>query len=443
MNNPFPLSIIIFLLTVLPAFIQLKFGFSQSIGVIIVSTLVIFVNIFYNKLNFFPNYKKYCKPLLIFLLFIFVHSLFLFIFSDVNIKRLSISFIGLCLLLLSYGPIIQGLQYLSKLNMLNRFLNYIFYFYFIILIIAPIKLFAFQYSGKPVVFFDEISLFCLTFIPFFFYKIVISSQKVKLLLVSIISLLAVQYNSLLLTLICVFVVIFTLKLRFLLIYFVILSLILYNDLFLRDLFNNLYLYLNNFVSQLSSIFSKYLTFFEYNSISSSIDVTHQERNNLSFSSYIESRIPEKNNHNLSVLYLLSGWERAFINIQNSYGYGIGFQQLGFESNYGSFQDKLISILGSPMGLRSGGSVGSKIISEFGIFGLFFITFYIYKGFIILLKLRSISIKISKKNTTELLMMCIFTSYGFSLFLRGVGYFNTAGFLFIISFFWIILQKRNN
>lgn len=133
MNNPFPLSIIIFLLTVLPAFIQLKFGFSQSIGVIIVSTLVIFANIFFNKLNFFPNYKKYCKPLLIFLLFIFVHSLFLFIFSDVHIKRLSISFIGLCLLLLSYGPIIQGLQYLSKLNMLNRFLNYIFYFYFIIL----------------------------------------------------------------------------------------------------------------------------------------------------------------------------------------------------------------------------------------------------------------------------------------------------------------------
>lgn len=442
MNNPFPLSIIIFLLTVLPAFIQLKFGFSQSIGVIIVSTLVIFVNIFYNKLNFFPNYKKYCKPLLIFLLFIFVHSLFLFIFSDVNIKRLSISFIGFCLLLLSYGPIIQGLQYLSKLNMLNRFLNYIFYFYFIILIIAPIKLFAFQYSGKPVVFFDEVSLYCLTFIPFFFYKIVISSHKVKLLLVSTISFLAIQYNSLLLTLICIFIVTFTFKIRFLLLYSILLGFILYNDLILRDFFTSLYSYLNISISHFINFISNFINFLVVDNLhSTSIDVTHQERNNLSYMNYLDSRIPKKNNHNLSVLYLLSGWERALINLKNTYGYGIGFQQLGFESNFGYFQEKLINILGSPMGLRSGGSVGSKIISEFGIFGLFFIIFYIYKAFTILLIIRSRSIKIVKDNSTDLLMLCIFTSYGFSLFLRGVGYFNIAGFLFIISFFWIILKKE--
>tara|TARA_B100001093_G_scaffold519398_1_gene608244 strand:+ start:205 stop:1536 length:1332 start_codon:yes stop_codon:yes gene_type:complete len=443
MNNPFPVSIIIFFLTVLPAFIQLIFGYSQSYGVLLVSSLVIFISILFNKLNFFPNHKNYCKPLLIFLLFIFVHSLLLFIFSDINVRRLSLSFIGLCLLLLSYGPIIQGLKYVSKLNIFNRIFNYIFYFYLLILFIAPIKLFTFQTSGKPVVFFDEISLFCLTFIPFLFYKSVVSSQKVKLLLIVTISILAVQYNSLLLTLMCIFVVTFTLKIRFLFFYFVILSLILYNDLILRDLFNNLYLYLNNFVSQLTVIFSKYLSFFEVSNIISSTDVTHQERNTLSFSNYFESRIPQKNNHNLSVLYLLSGWERAFINLHNSYGYGIGFQQLGFESNYGFYQDKLTSILGSSMGLKSGGSVGSKIISEFGIFGLFFIIIYIYKAFIILLKIRLMSIKRLKYSTTELLMMCIFTSYGFSLFLRGVGYFNTAGFLFIISFIWLILQKRNN
>lgn len=442
MYKPFPISIVIFFLTVFPAFIQLKFGYSQSIGIVLITTLFILVYFFLNKLKYFPNYKSYCKPLIIFSFFIFCHSLLIFIFGDINVKRLSLSFIALCLLLLTYEPIIQGLKYLSKLNMFDRCLNYIFYFYLLILIIAPIKLFNFQYSGKPVVFFDEVSLYCLTFIPFFFYKIVISSHKVKLLLVSTISFLAIQYNSLLLTLICIFIVTFTFKIRFLLLYSILLGFILYNDLILRDFFTSLYSYLNISISHFINFISNFINFLVVDNLhSTSIDVTHQERNNLSYMNYLDSRIPKKNSHNLSVLYLLSGWERALINLKNTYGYGIGFQQLGFESNFGYFQEKLINILGSPMGLRSGGSVGSKIISEFGIFGLFFIIFYIYKAFTILLIIRSRSIKIVKDNSTDLLMLCIFTSYGFSLFLRGVGYFNIAGFLFIISFFWIILKKE--
>ena len=97
--------------------------------------------------------------------------------------------------------------------------------------------------------------------------------------------------------------------------------------------------------------------------------------------YQERFIYDSNNLNMSFLVYLAGWERALNIMVDHSALGVGFQQYGYEPLKGYFFTKLVSVGGGGLNIYDGSTLGSKIIGEFGLVGLFFylctfITFFI-------------------------------------------------------------------
>lgn len=136
--------------------------------------------------------------------------------------------------------------------------------------------------------------------------------------------------------------------------------------------------------------------------------------------------------NLSTLVFLSGWERAVLNFQETYGLGIGLNQLGYVGPLGSFQEILTSLGMSGLNLYDGGSTGSKVISELGLLGLSLIIIYLYFVWKFYLSIKYI-ISLDSK---DIFFFSIFFMFAIELFIRGVGLFSPTVFLFFISVFYM-------
>ena len=80
-----------------------------------------------------------------------------------------------------------------------------------------------------------------------------------------------------------------------------------------------------------------------------------------------------------------------------------------------------------------GSIGfSKLLVEFGIFGILFCLFIIYKSFFY----RHIILKYSIDNSLSIFYYSTLISILIYLFIRGGGYFGSLYFLLFLSFFQI-------
>ena len=124
---------------------------------------------------------------------------------------------------------------------------------------------------------------------------------------------------------------------------------------------------------------------------------------------------------------------GFYNFKSTFGLGLGFQQLGFRGCIDKF---LIEYW--PLNLKDGGTVGAKIFNEFGLFGLVFLGFYII---VLKSKIKRIRnfVNYKKNNLNNYKNVFIFLdiayiSFFINLFVRGTGYFDASGFLFLISSF---------
>ena len=142
-------------------------------------------------------------------------------------------------------------------------------------------------------------------------------------------------------------------------------------------------------------------------------------------------------HNPSLLAYLSGWERAYLSFTSSYGFGLGFQQLGIVGPQGDIQVLLQDVVGTNVVLlKGGGSLGSKVIAEMGLLGLIFVLFYIYFAIKILLKIMLRQIKGSK----NIFFLGIYLFFSIEFFVRGMGYFSLLSFMFISSLYWIYRSR---
>lgn len=158
-------------------------------------------------------------------------------------------------------------------------------------------------------------------------------------------------------------------------------------------------------------------------------------NNLGSSYYTERLTFSSENTNLSTLVFVQGWQLAYEGIIKTFGLGIGFQQLGYfplEVEAGYIINKII---GKEVNVTDAGLTAAKIISEFGILGIFIIIIYLKYFNGILKKLNT------ENNFTMIFAYSIFLSFSIDLFIRGIGYFNPPFFLFFASLF-IILTKKN-
>ena len=143
---------------------------------------------------------------------------------------------------------------------------------------------------------------------------------------------------------------------------------------------------------------------------------------------------EISNVNQSLAVFYSGWIRGFLNFKQTYGMGIGFQQLGFR---GALDKFLIYFY--PLNLLDGATVGAKIINEFGFFGVLFLLAYIKY---LILKIFSIKTMLFSSNrykgkhkNINIFLDLSFISFFVNLFVRGSGYFDISCYLFITSLFF--------
>ena len=142
--------------------------------------------------------------------------------------------------------------------------------------------------------------------------------------------------------------------------------------------------------------------------------------------------------NLSVLVYLSGWERAYLALIDSYGLGLGFQQMGIGLE-GIFMESLSKAGAGGLNYNDGGTLGSKIVAELGFLGIAFLIMYIKVGVHIFLSMI--------KNTGHLTSKVVFFNsiylmMSLSIFIRAAGYFNSISLMFLLSLIWIDKEDKS-
>lgn len=150
-------------------------------------------------------------------------------------------------------------------------------------------------------------------------------------------------------------------------------------------------------------------------------------------SYFHDRfiINKDYSNNLSLLVYMQGWEIIYDSLVKSFGWGIGFQQLGLQDNLTDTGSIIYSLTGSTINVLDGGFTLSKILSEFGYLGIILMFFYV-----IFFKKSYSIIKNSKLSSPYIFSGSIILSYSIELFVRGVGYFNGT-LILLISSFWVL------
>lgn len=153
---------------------------------------------------------------------------------------------------------------------------------------------------------------------------------------------------------------------------------------------------------------------------------------IGFLEYYKSRI-DIGGDNLSMLVFLSGWERAYLSFVDTYGFGLGFQQLGVYGSEGDIYGTIRQLAIGDVNLYDGGSNAAKLVSELGIVGVYIIAIY---GFLLkesVTMIRHIFMQpvvIRRSYANEAFVYSSVIAYSLELFVRGQGYFS-VGLVFLL------------
>jgi len=361
--------------------------FSLSLVVILFSFLFLLVYIV--KPIKIKLRKKNLFIIILILLYIFLISTLSYVLNiNFEYKRFLASYI-LFIYLIFTAFLIS--VYLKKIDSLHfyKVINSIFYLCVIDGIYTTIKYIFFN-GSKQTIFFSEPSHFAIFFLPFFLFKLMNSQKQ--------------NFIASMLIIISVFLIAFFLQSLTLLIGSIIIMLIL---------------------SKLRSII------FLFGIIVIILQLTNLE--------YFFSRITMSDNiTNLSTLVFLSGWERAFLNMRETFGIGLGFNQLGYIGEEGVYAKTIYNIIGTQLNFNDGGTTAAKILSELGILGLAGLIAYLYFNLKIIFVIRKKNMLLNHK---DMFFISVFLMYFMELFIRGVGYFSVTTFLFMISIFYIITYSN--
>lgn len=251
-------------------------------------------------------------------------------------------------------------------------------------------------QGKPVFFFSEPSHFALDFLPFLLYMTVTSSPKMKLLLLLLGYAIALLLENMTLIIGVTLIVGLAIPSRRAVLFFALIAVIL-------------------ILLPAASL--------EY--YSSRVDIS-------------------SGNQNLSTLVYLSGWERAYLNFEATFGLGVGFQQFGIIGSSGEVIESLGTLGMGSLNLLDGGAVAPKFIGEFGLLAVLMLLAYL--GYFVKSAkwLREVSMgEVAPLAYLKVFFLSCFVMYSIDLFVRGTGYFSSPGFLFISSLMWMTLVKSTN
>lgn len=376
-------SIIFISILLLSSIFQFYFQVSSFTFGMFISILIIYLTNYSYMMNIKVEMFSFLTMITLFFL-VFILLLYGFFTYD-NFEIMKSIFSFLFLIYFTLGAFIYSNRILSLDNLI---LNKILYLSFIILtfdgIYSSINYLLGNLNNKEMILFSEPSFYALIILPLTLYHVLILSNVKKILILFIFFSIAISISNLTL--------------------FVGLLIILYISL----------------PKSIFFVISSIVVFVAF----------------YSMQDYILERINifDLNNQNLSALVYMSGWSRAFYNLENTYGLGIGFQQLGYIGYVDYYREILILLGFDKINLHDGGTIGSKMISELGLLGVFLLLLYLL-GFI-----KFINIVRRITNNKQLFAVACYLMFSVELFIRGVGYFTPTSFLFLSSL--IILLNKN-
>ena len=366
---------------------------SQRNSMILGLAICGFIFIIISKKNIFTMNKRYF--LIIISMYAFITLQFILsrlIFADVDVSRF-ISSSLLIMILLFFSPVFANFMSLVDETSFDEVINSAYYFMTLIGFISLALIKFNLVNSKSMILFTEPSHFAFVYLPFLLYKVYSSTKNKKLIHLALALVLTISIENLTLFVgICLTVILVFWKNKRIIVGIVCAGFV---AIKLASLAN----FIAYFIARLQ--------------ITS--DIT-----------------------NLTTLVWLSGWERAYLALINSYGLGVGFQQMGIVGEIGKYMYSMFVILGGKyLNLFDGGSTGAKLIAELGILGIILVIIYI------IFFVRITKAFAGKKiyNNIELFFMSIYIMFSIQIFIRGIGYFSPSSFMFLVSIYWIAF-KRN-
>lgn len=388
-------SIIFSIILLFPGFLMTSRIISSSgLGMLISLLLaVVFFCIFF---QFFKRIKISKISVVFFtflIMFLFLHAIVvdLMLVERLNWDKLNTSLLSLILMVFVSFVLSECLAKVEECS----FHKFVVRFFWFLTILG--FLFSFAYSNgllyrKMLFFFYEPSHYALVFSPFIIY--IFSSEK-NLIYTAFIFIILLFLGVLLKNLVFFIILLIVLFMRFRTAFFrfAIFPIIIFCSLF----------YIINTDSEFANYFSERLVF-------------------------------NSDSENLSLLVYLSGFERIYLSLIESYGLGFGFQQMGLVGPTGVFQESLDMLNANGLNIEDGSFLASKIIFEFGIFGIVTI-------FIFIFKLIGIINEFDFVDTNRIkFVYSTYISFFVYLFIRGGGYFMPMVPMFLVSIFFIFRKK---
>jgi hypothetical protein len=248
-----------------------------------------------------------------------------------------------------------------------------------------------QASAKAVVIFSEPSLFAAAYLPMLMFRTAISTRAVQLALIGVSVLLAMVLQNMIMVAGILFI----------------------SALLLRR---------TALVLMMMAVASGLLM----------LNLTYYAER-LNFSSETD---------NISTLVLLQGWQNAILNFQETRGLGVGFQQFGISGSIGDIAEKISALLGSYINLLDGGSTATKLIGEFGVFGIIAVLLFLRRAARCAAYIRAAQrLRPQARAVRTLFFYALIVTYCFELVLRGSGYFTPGALLMLSALISIYRDRR--
>lgn len=312
--------------------------------------------------------------------------------GSVTLSRFTSSFMLLTMILWSA---FQLESYFSALEQ-TKFARMVdtIYWLFVLLVVLSIPFHIFDWvSRKQMLIFSEPSHFALAFAPFFLYQMLTSQNRYKHLFLCLS--LAIFLQNVTLIVVAILGIIISVK--------------------------------RYGVSQvmgliaLGGVLASFVIYFA--------DV---------FTFFLERIVLSADSENLSVLMFLSGYERAYLTFFDSYTLGVGFQQMGIIGPLGELQVVIKGLTnGDTMNILDGGSLFSKLTTEFGILGIFLILAYVAN----VIRVFRSRPSLSSGHSRELFYLASFLSLSILIFIRSVNYFSPSSFIVLIALVGLLRLNR--
>ncbi|MDN3920951.1 hypothetical protein [Roseateles violae] len=144
--------------------------------------------------------------------------------------------------------------------------------------------------------------------------------------------------------------------------------------------------------------------------------------------------------NLSNLVYFQGWQLLVESLEATRGFGRGFQQLGVFGTNAPAAELLFFLMQDYLNLLDGGFTLSKLVSEFGIFGMALLGFYVRYALQAAALLRRVAFGLARPPIVLALAASSIVGYAFELLLRGSGYFTPTTLLLAAS---LIIWHRHH